>query len=254
MIDIDLSELTFIISLRVDSREREENLRHVINYYRPYGINVIIGEEDVQQRMDMVNISAEHLFYKSQESFFYRTRILNSLLKKVRTPFVANYDCDVIFPVAQLNESIKLLRSGSDIVYPYEGHFVDVERRDIHKIVDGNFNVKSRIINPHSIGGAVVFKTEVYRKGGGENENFISWSPEDLERYERFSKLGYKISRVVGKCYHMTHPRGINSDYSNPYWSAGEEELNRVRCLNKSELIIYIEKNRDKFYNEHGHI
>ena len=36
-------------------------------------------------------------------------------------------------------------------------------------------------------------KTEIYKKAYGENENFISYGPEDQERAYRFKKLGYKV-------------------------------------------------------------
>lgn len=246
----NLEDITLMIPVRIDSIERKENLSVVINYYRSHGIKVLIGEEDTVPRCaDLDSECVRSFFYSSGESFFYRTRVLNKLLASVETQYVANYDCDVLFPISQISETIELIRSGADMVYPYAGHFVDVSRVDVPKISAGNFHINGKLIHPNSIGGAVFFRTKVYKEGGGENENFISWSPEDLERYERFSKLGYKTARAKGKCYHMTHPRGINSDYINPYWDAGNEELHRVRQMEPGELRRYIRFNPDKFFN-----
>ena len=40
---------------------------------------------------------------------------------------------------------------------------------------------------------------KAYIEGGMENENFIAYAPEDVERYHRFVKLGYRVVRI-SKC------------------------------------------------------
>jgi hypothetical protein len=52
-------------------------------------------------------------------------------------------------------------------------------------------------------GHAIFFKTSAYREAGGENENFISWGPEDQERFYRFKRLNYRLSWTSNKIYHF---------------------------------------------------
>jgi len=39
---------------------------------------------------------------------------------------------------------------------------------------------------------------------------------EDGERYCRWEKMGYRIKRIDGPLFHLSHPRGINSDMHHP--------------------------------------
>ncbi len=71
---------------------------------------------------------------------------------------------------------------------------------------------------------------------GGENERFISYSSEDVCRYERAVKLGAKIERVYGPMYHINHYCGVNSTLANPFYHDGLSELNRIRGLSAEEL------------------
>lgn len=57
---------------------------------------------------------------------------------------------------------------------------------------------------------------ESYKNAGMENEDFYGWGLEDGERFYRMYSLGYKIRRVQGPLFHLTHSRGINSMFQNP--------------------------------------
>jgi tryptophanyl-tRNA synthetase len=58
----------------------------------------------------------------------------------------------------------------------------------------------------------VGFNKERYLTIGGENENMVSWAPEDVERYWRASMFGLSIERTPGTLYHIDHFRGNNSN------------------------------------------
>ena len=52
-------------------------------------------------------------------------------------------------------------------------------------------------------------------EAGSENENFISWGPEDYEHVKRMEVLGLPVHYANGPLFHLWHPRGNNSRYVN---------------------------------------
>jgi hypothetical protein len=82
---------------------------------------------------------------------------------------------------------------------------------------------------------------EKYIQGGMENENFLSWGPEDVERRDRFIKLGYKIGSIEGKLFHLDHSRTFNSDTTNPRFKANEEEYSKIKSFTREQLKQYVE-------------
>lgn len=92
-----------------------------------------------------------------------------------------------------------------------------------------------------SVGGAFLVNVELYRVCGWENEHFPGWGPEDFEREHRLDILGHKPSRVRGKIYHLSHPRGINSS-NNSYnlLYTVKKEYCKVCSMLKPELLNYI--------------
>jgi len=103
------------------------------------------------------------------------------------------------------------------------------------------FEGKSRYFDA-KYGFAQFFNTESYMEGGGENENFVAYAPEDVERHYRFKTLGYKISRLDSLVYHLEHSRTPNSWFTNPYRQANEAEWIKVSKMNKEQLEQYIKQ------------
>jgi hypothetical protein len=76
---------------------------------------------------------------------------------------------------------------------------------------------------------------------GGENENFISHAPEDVERKYRIDMLGLKWTRIPGCLYHMDHYMGVDSTHKNDYELINRSELNRVKSMNAEQLRKYVD-------------
>ena len=76
-----------------------------------------------------------------------------------------------------------------------------------------------------------------------ENENFRGSSPEDKERYFRFTTLGYKVNRIENFIYHLEHSRGRNSwptsVQGNPYMRENFEVWESIQKMDKQQLINY---------------
>ena len=84
-----------------------------------------------------------------------------------------------------------------------------------------------------------LFNTEKYKKCGGENELFIAYGPEDVERYERFIKIGYKVDRVNDFVYHLEHHRTPFSDSNNKFFNENNDLYKRQSFLSKEMKVDF---------------
>ena len=91
---------------------------------------------------------------------------------------------------------------------------------------------------------------EAYVNGGLENEGFIAYAPEDLERHHRWTTLGYDVQRVDNYAYHFEHKRTPNSWFNNPHMQRNFELWEQLKTLSKDQLLEYY-KNQD-YVKERG--
>lgn len=233
---IDLKDVTFTIPLSADSQDRRENLELTIKHLRDnFDTNIIVMEN---QTSEYSNVDAGYIY--SNYPTFHRTAMLNRMAKLAKTPIVVNWDADVFAPPIQIIQAVDLIREGTDIVYPYDGRFARVPRTHYPFSDVGVLKERFKGMNKYSYGGAVVANRKSYLKMGGENENFISYGPEDVERYRRFDKLGAKIKRVGGILYHLDHEIKTDSSISNPHFEANCQEFEKICYMTKRELKSYI--------------
>lgn len=151
-------------------------------------------------------------------------------------------DTDVIAPVKQVTDSVKLLRDGQvDFVYPYDSRFLDTSDiiRNIYldtgdiSILETNFRRMKSMYTPNPVGGAFFCNLQSYMNSGLENEKFYGWGVEDGERFIRWKNLGCKIQRIEGILYHLTHPKGLNSCVHHP-----SQSIIKYRELRASHRLI----------------
>ena len=250
---IDLTDVTFIIPTAYDHKDRKENLDLTIPMLlQAFDTNIIIGEQGRHPRFRYTEKYGRYVYFGNMKEF-HRTKMLNRMTEFADTPIVVNWDADVIFPPQQILNMVKMLRKDYDFVYPYSGAFLRVgegargrnqeyirsiqESKDIGILKGIEFPGK----DDKSVGGAIGYKKHVFIEAGMENENFIAYTPEDLERYRRFTLLGYKIGRVSGPLYHLNHHCGETSLPSNPHFQAGQHELKKVEEMGKGDLLKYIQ-------------
>ena len=94
----------------------------------------------------------------------------------------------------------------------------------------------------HSGFGHVIFVSrEKYISAYGENEEFVSWGAEDVERFIRFKKLGLHIARAHFIVYHLEHPRGVDSSNNNPRFDSNTRLWNKLQKMSAKELLAYYE-------------
>jgi hypothetical protein len=261
---VDLSNATFIIPLRIESADRMRNVITLLCFlFGNFDTNLIIKEVDSEpvfeenvlpQIKEFIgkDINLTHVFEKSDDPVFYRMHILNEMLAMSKTDVVINYDCDVLMPVkTYVNAYESILNGTYDVVYPYgNGSFqkqVHVTDEIVSDFLNNDFDLsildKSSQVSSSDFGWVQFFNRSVYIEGGMENENFRGSSPEDKERFFRFTTLEYKVGRIDNWIYHLEHSRGSNSwpesIRGNPYMAQNFEVWNHLQTLNKQKLKEY---------------
>ena len=239
----NIYDTTFLIPCFHDHSDRDENIHLCIKILKnDFRCKIIVGEN---QSESFSHLGDTYMHFNYDQ--FHRTRMLNEMARAAKTPIIVNFDCDVLVPPLQLLQAVEAVRNGADMVYPYDGRFARVPRdlypqlnelRDVGILTDNFKGTNPR--DQKSVGGAILFNRESYFKAGGENERFVSYSPEDQERYYRFETLGYKIERIPGILYHLDHEITINSSFKQPMYKQGREELAKVKTMSKTELLEYV--------------
>jgi len=245
MVKYDLTDLTFIIPLRIDSIDRLENLLLTTNFLlKHFNTNIIVWEADNRNRMilpKLLSPKINYIFYEDFDPIFYRTKFINTIVKTIKTPHIAIWDADVIAPKKQIISCIELLRSGKiDFAYPYKEKLLNVpicvknifvKKKDIsilERLSDG-FHV---MYGPRPVGGGFLANRLKYMEAGMENENYYGWGIEDGERASRWQRLNYNIWQVDGAIYHLYHSRGLNSNFhTNDQNYIKKKELHRIRTM-----------------------
>ena len=161
---IDLSDVTFIMPLRIESQDRLRNIILSLSYLlNNFDTNIIIQEVDDESKFQkyaapeleklIEDLSPITLIYeKNSDPVFHRTRILNDMLMETETDIVVNYDTDVIFPIENYLSARKMIVDGYDLVYPYgQGNYqrkVSVDQDLVDKFISEKFSEKVFENNP----------------------------------------------------------------------------------------------------------
>jgi hypothetical protein len=239
----DLTDTTFLISVRIDSIERLENLLAVLLYiYNKFETKVLLLEADTQPKIFAENLppNVSYQFVVDPSDLFHREKYNNQLALLADTDIIIRYDADVIVPAYQLKcAQISLKYRESDLFYPFNGTFLDVSgvyRSFFVKSLDltllSKYLKRFQAYGFPSYGGAIAMRKEVFLAVGMENENINGWGYEDQELHKKIKVLGYKIKRQWGPLYHLAHPRGSNS-----FFHDSEERLNSMRQYLKTCAI-----------------
>lgn len=236
----NLSDTTFIIPVAFDHPDRMNNLnlvtKHLIENFKT-NIHVI---EQGGIAFKYTNEFAKYACFPCRD--FHRTKMINFCAIESDSEYVVNYDADVLLNPVQIWISVQTLRFGAEIVYPYDGNFKHIEKRNFKYLEnDLYWLIKQNLTGPiESFGGSVFMNRDSFLNAGGENEKFISFGPEDAERYNRFLKLGLKVVRVKGSIYHLDHFRGVNSSKLNKFIDSNRKEWRKVEAMKPEELKQYI--------------
>lgn len=253
----DLTDITFLILIRLDSIERLENLLTVTDsLLRYFNTNIYVLEADhynngVLKRL--LSRKIRYQFVEDKDPVLYKTRYFNRMTSNIETPFMAIWDADIAIDKENIEQSLMLLRNKkADIVYPYNGKCFDVSPilrtfylkkktiRSLHKHKNKMELLHDRLL----VGGAVLMDKEKFVYAGMENEKHYGWGNDDFDRYYRFIALGYKVHRINTCLFHLWHPRGINSSYRMSFSEKMTRgELLKTENSSKEEILMYMSNN-----------
>ncbi len=237
----DLSDITFLFIVRLDTIERLENTlissSFILKYFKTNIVVWEISEYCNGCLKTLLDSKIKYNFIQEDDPILHRTKYLNRMMEVVTTPFVSIWDVDVIVHPEQIKASMEILRSKkAEFVYPYTDTFLDTSfilrklfiKNDLDiNILLMNQNKMFVLYKPNPVGGAFLCNVDSYKRSGLENEKFYGWGVEDGERYRRWRKNGFLIERATGPLFHLTHPRGMNSSAPHP-----DQLITKRRLLN----------------------
>jgi hypothetical protein len=264
---IDLSDLSVISSVKIDSADRLRNLKLFLRFFEQFFRNyeIVLVEQDLESKAEAAIKSSNNIkhFLRQSDGCHYKTKNLNLATAISTRKFIMMCDVDVFVPPQGVAASVNLVRSGARFVAPYNGVMVEVKRNLIRsdldfeqllrklKFVDRYFDLK--IANYdftdfvpiygcskyESLGGAILYERESFYRAGGWNENIVSYGFEDMEFFYRVEKLGSRIERISAvNCYHLEHARRLDSVY-NEFYRSNEREYDKVTKMPIDELRKY---------------
>lgn len=245
----DMSDVTIVIPIRVDSNTRIANLRTIIRLYSILeNIHFIVIEADSFQHIHIKeDEQIEYLFYLDNNPVFHHTYYRNEMIKHAKTPIVIVWDVDILVPQDQIYQAVNDVRRQYAILsYPYEGICYSLSS-DISELFRNTLDWRilfserdsfKTMFGQLTVGGIFVINRKKYMEVGMENEYFVGWGPEDIERLKRLTILDLPISRIKGCIYHLNHPRMQNSNYLNQSQNlSAKKELLRICRMNKEDLL-----------------
>ena len=227
----------------------------------------------IKRLVDTTNLNFIFEEETRTDDAFHRTKVLNDMIMGSKCDTVVNYDTDLVLPLDTYTKSLEMLQGEYDVVYPYRygNHgerkvslgFTIETQDDMDNFEKDEF--VSRFIKEYDstyfddrffyypsnqgkgwaeYGMVQFFNRQVYIDGYLENEGFIAYAPEDIERHHRWKTLGYNIGRIDNHAYHMEHQRTQNSWFHNPHMQNNNSLWEYLKNLSKEQLIEYY-KNQD---------
>jgi hypothetical protein len=232
-----MKNVAFLIPISIECPERERNLLDQLHYLLSFDAAIYLFECDIIQKVpEVIDSLIDKIDYQFvQSDIFHRTQLLNQMaLMATKYPIIVLHDVDVFISKQQLNSARdKILSCCLDFCYPYT-IWRWVAKYSEYPIEWGGEELLT------SLGGSILCRRSAFIDAGMENENCISWGCEDIERFSRWSTLGYKIGRIDGALYHAEHPRNKNSGIENPYYEHNRLESEKVKTMSRQELEEYI--------------
>lgn len=254
---VDLSDVTFLILVRLDTIQRLENILIVIEQlHRHFKTNIYVREATHYKNnilSSMLHHRTKYEYVEDKDIVLYKTKHFNQMVTSTYTTYIAIWDTDIAVDKSTIIDCIHQLRSKVyDVAYPYDGQCYDVSsvikplyfsKRDIRILF--RHKEKMNLLSPDMlVGGAVLLNREKYVSAGGENEKHYGWSNDDYDRFYRFNILKYAIYRANKPLFHLSHPRKNNSNFVNTQMKGKSYALcYQIKNSSKEELEEDIKEN-----------
>ena len=247
----DLTDITFLILVRLDSIERLENIVAVANSLVQYFCtNVVVVEAAAYNNHaleKMLDRKIAYTFVEDKDPVLHKTKYYNQMALEANTPFLSIWDADTVVDKEPIQKAVSHLRDGSaDVAFPFNGYFMEtsdilrsyyLEKRDV-KILYRHQNKLTLLYDKSIVGGAVLFSKEKFISIGMDNEKHYGWGNDDYDRFYRFRNAGLEIYNTGNCLFHLSHPRSINSFYRSAIQeSISKDEVRRTDSKSKEEIL-----------------
>jgi hypothetical protein len=243
---IFLGDVTFNIPVSIEHTELKKNADLTFCLLQnSFDTNFIVCEQGGNQ---LQYLSRWAQYMREESPLFHRTKMLNDMVRGAKTPYIAQWNCNVIIPPMQLLIAVEELRNGADVVYPFDGRFARVDRSKWFSRIEHYLDIGVVEVNPLSrrlcsynlVSAPVMYNKKSFMDGGMENEYINSLAPEDCERHGRFKKVGFNIRSISGTLFYMNQYMGWSSCMRHFFLRMNQKELAKIRKMSRDELIAYI--------------
>lgn len=264
---IDFQNISLIVPIRLDTKERSENLTTLWVFYRKYCKNIkfIFVENDESPKAIKKSIFPDikdmYCFIGNTKEF-NKCKTYNIGARLSDTDFLCLIDLDVIIhPEQIIKAKNKIINNQIDLIIAYNGlaYYLSEEVKKLF-IVDYDYNYLKNIIpenktvnyknknllvgNNNAVGGCLLIKRDTFFKFKGFNPNFIGWGYEDNEIISRVQKLGYNVGRINGKndvLWHLPHEnKNSKPKEQHPFYEKNHQIISMVESSTKEQLEKYI--------------
>jgi len=168
----DLRDVTFLLPLRIDSRERKENADALIRFtFRHFKTSFIALEADATRKYspEYEPEGFHYTFIEDPDEIFRKTKWINRLISMDDTPFIAVWDDDAIVSPEQIILTAERLQTEQVVMsLPYDGRFYSYDKVscDLFKripdieILLKRIAIIHLILGYHYTGGAFIIHNE----------------------------------------------------------------------------------------------
>ena len=126
VINNKLTDVTFVIPVRIDSPLRTRNLDVLIDFLlRNFDSKILVMETDSCQRYFAKKRDSrlQYFFEEDTRPVFHHTRCMNLLYRKVDTPVIAGWDVDALVSPEQIVDTVEQVRRGNAVMgLAYDGY------------------------------------------------------------------------------------------------------------------------------------
>jgi hypothetical protein len=245
----NLKDVTFLIPVRIDSEDRLYNLETIVAYLKRHFVtNIQVLEYDKERRVSLP--CHERLTYRfvKTDGDFNKPKCINFMARASDTPIIFINEVDVLTEPNSYVEAVDAIRlKGRHFCYPFNGELYSIPPEHKEKVArDLSIShldcVELDMMSDWCVGGLVAIDKSTFIECGLMNENICVWGPDDKELERRFNIFGKNIFRIKnGPMFHLPHIIRHDTEETNPYIEANNEERIKVRFMSSEDLRSYVE-------------
>jgi predicted glycosyltransferase involved in capsule biosynthesis len=264
---IDFSNISLIVPIRIDTKERGENLQTLVNFYLQNcgNVNFVFVENDdnIKTLKNYIIPDITDIYcYIGSCGAFNKCLTYNTGAKLSKTKYLCLIDADVIVhPQQIIKAKNRIIENKMDLMIAYNGlaYYLSKEAKDKFKKENTydylisilpekhyiNYKTQNLLVgNNQAVGGCLIVERETFLKFKGFNPNFIGWGYEDNEIISRVQILGYNVGRINGSndvLWHLPHENNESKPKEQHFhYEKNHQIVSMVESSTKEQLQEYI--------------